>query len=112
MKGRKCVYMLNEVGVFCRNLMEGEKNLSLPYTDDTRDPKVSLPVCHLYAHRAGRRYREELPGVQSPREYRGEAASFHVTSWELQIKRGVEETTTLLSPSTMPEHVSHLRKMM
>lgn len=66
----------------------------------------------LYAHRAGRRFREELPGVQSPREYRGEAASFHVTSWELRIRRGVEETTTLLSPSTMPEHASHLRKMM
>lgn len=84
MKGKKCVYMLNDVHVCSRNLIEGEKNLGcLSYTDDTRGLKVSLAVYVLYAHRAGRRFREELPGVQSPREYRGEARSFHVTPWEL-----------------------------
>lgn len=74
MKGKKFVYMLNEVDIFSRNLMEGEKNLEcLPDIGVTRDLKVSLPMCLLYAHRAERRFREDLPGVHSPREYRGEA---------------------------------------
>lgn len=84
MKGKKCVYTLNEVDVFSGNLMGGEKNLEcLPDTGDTRDLKVPLPVCLLYAHREERRFREELPGVQSPREYRRGAENFRVTSWEL-----------------------------
>lgn len=112
MKGKKCVYTLNEVDICSWNLMEGEKNLEcLSHTDDTKGLKVSLPMCHLYAHRAGKRFREELPGAQSPREYRGEAGNFHITPWELWIRRGAEGTESLLSLSTMPERVSHIRNM-
>lgn len=68
----------------------------------------SIPVCLLYAPRAGRRFMEELLGVQSPSDYRGEAGSFHVTR-ELWIRRGAEGIASPLSPSTMPEHVSHQR---
>lgn len=91
---------------------ERKKSECHPYTNDTRFMKMSLPVRLPYAHRVVRRFRKELPGAPSPRDYRGEAASSHATSWGLWLRRRVEETTSLLSPSTMPENVSHLREMM
>lgn len=82
--GKKRVYTVNEAGVFCRSLTEGEKKSEChPYTNDTRVTKMSLPVRLPYAHRVVRRFRKELPGAPSPRDYRGEAASSHATSWGL-----------------------------
>lgn len=61
MKGKKCVYTLNEADVFSRNLMEGEKNLEcLPYTDDTRDLKAYPCVSYMHPEQEGDSWRSSL----------------------------------------------------
>lgn len=90
---------------------KGRKILSVSHTLMTPETWKRPYLCFSYMHTEqegdSERNSEVLSQVQSPSDHRGEAGSFHVTSWELWIRRGAEGISSLLSPSTMPEHVSH-----